>query len=86
MITMPVRDGSVIDVRQSGDVFGHLENTVTVSAVVVGITGIDQQRFAAGHDEQSRGASFHVDKVNVESAVPLIRTGRTEQQQTDDHR
>ena len=78
MITMPVSDGSVIDVRESCDIFGHLENAVSVSAVVVGITGIDQQRFAVGRDEQSRGASFHVDKVDVEPAVLLIRLGRTD--------
>ena len=45
------------------------DDTLCVAAFVAGPAGIDQQRIAAGRDEQRGLAALHVDKINVQASV-----------------
>ena len=65
VVVVIVRDQHVVDLREAG-AFGSCDNTVSVTAVVAGPSGVDEQRFSSGSDEECRLAAFNVDEVDLQ--------------------
>ena len=65
VIEMPMRDDRMIDPLQTGDVTNDIENAITVAAIVVWITRVDEDRLTGRRDDQIRRSAFHINEVHI---------------------
>ena len=71
VIDMEMSRDVVIDLLQARGVRGYLMNSVRIASAWV--TGIDQNRFVLGRDDQRGAATFRIDPVNIKFAVTAAR-------------
>src|SRR5439155_8558724 len=69
MIRMKMADDKIVNLRQPGQVPGHVVDSAGIATVVPLPPAIHQQRLFLRSNDECRGSSFHINKVNVQSLV-----------------
>jgi hypothetical protein len=65
MVAVPMADHQIIDLLQAG----LLGRSIDPFGIAVGVrkSGVEQQRFAGRRHDQSGGAAFDIDPVNLQA-------------------